>query len=200
MDSWLSFGSILIWQCIVLVALYSFRSELRDLLQRLARLKHGETEVTFRQKAPETLEPSPVVAEALQLRDPHGFFTSHGIDDVLRRSSYLDPDEQIRDTLPVLRTAEQHTWLIATDRHIFFILDDEQTRAKGVLIQYRLPVDAALPVSTERESASTGAFRLGKSDWWYYSVDLIGMPSVAADRLQEFIREAGASKPSHHTA
>jgi hypothetical protein len=90
----------------------------------------------------------------------------------------------------VYRTAKQHTWLIATNRQLFFILDDERTRANQRLIQYRLSLENALPVDTDQESEHSGSFRLGESDWWYYSIDLLGKPLKAKQRLDVFVRTA----------
>ena len=190
MDSWLSFLSILIWQAIVIGAIILFRSEVRLLLERVARLKHGDTEVIFQEPRSEALEPSPVVAEALKLRDDKGFFTQHGIGELVQKSKYLNKDEYLKDSILVFRTLQQHTWLVATTHQVFFILDDEGTRSSRRLIQHRLPLKSALPVGTKPDSADTGVFQLGKSDWWYYSFNLLGKPVKADQRLNVFVRTA----------
>lgn len=190
MDSWLPFLSTLIWQAILIGAIVLFRREVRALLRRVGRLKHGSTEVIFQEPRAEALEPSPVVAKALELRDDKGFFTRNGIEELVRKSKYLEDDEDFKDSILVFRTSRQHTWLVATNRQVFFVLDDEGTRSSQRLIQYRLPLQSALPVSTEPDSAGTGAFQLGKSDWWYYSFALLGKPAKANQRLDVFLRTA----------
>lgn len=190
MDSWLPFLSTLIWQIIVIIGIYLFRSELLALLKRVARLKHGETEVFFQESSTKALDPSPVATEALKLRDEEGFFTLKGIEELILKSKYLESSESLRDSFLVFRTPSQHTWLVATNKQVFFVLDDERTRANQRLIQYRLSLEKALPVDTEQESARSGAFRLGESDWWYYSIDLLGKTLKARQRLEVFVQTA----------
>ncbi len=190
MDTWLPFLSTLIWQIIVIIGIFLFRSELIALLKRVARLKHGETEVFFQESSAKALDPSPVVTEALKLRDEEGFFTLKGIEELILKSKYLESSESLCDSLLVFRTVSQHTWLVATDKQVFFVLDDERTRANQRLIQYRLSLEKALPVDTEQESEHSGAFRLGESDWWYYSIDLLGKTLKARQRLEVFVRTA----------
>jgi hypothetical protein len=79
---------------------------------------------------------------------------------------------------------------VTTNKHIFFILDDESIRANQRLIQYRLPLKSALPIDTESDSSGAGTFKLGESGWWYYSYDLLGKPLKARQRLEVFVRSA----------
>jgi hypothetical protein len=187
-NSFLPFLSTLIWQIIVAIVIWVFRSELCALLRRIAKVKHGETELTFQESSPNALEPSPVATEALQIRDEEGFFTSRGIEDLVQRSKYLVNSESLRDSILVFKTPEQHTWLIATDQQIFFVLDDEDTRSSQRLIQHRLPLQSALPVSTKQKAREVGVFQLGTSDWWYYSMDILGKPPKAKQRLEVFVK------------
>jgi hypothetical protein len=63
MEAWLSFVSTLIWQITLIAVVLLFRKEARDLLGRVARLKHGETELIFQEARSEALDPSPVAKE-----------------------------------------------------------------------------------------------------------------------------------------
>jgi len=186
----LPFISTLIWQVIVVACLWAFRSELRALLKRILSVKHGQTEVLFQQPSPEALEPSPLASEALEIRDEQGFFTKQGIEKLVKESKYFGTDDNLRDSILVFSTEEQHTWLVATDRRIFFVLDDEKTRLNQRLIQTLIPLEEALPVHTQPESAVAGSFRLGKSAYWYYSYDLLGKPDKAMQRLSVFVNTA----------
>jgi hypothetical protein len=190
MDSWLPFLSTLIWQIIVIIGIFLFRSELLALLKRVARLKHGETEVFFQEASTKALDPSPVATEALKLRDEEGFFTLKGIEELILKSKYIESSESLLASFLVFRTPSQHTWLVATNKQVFFVLDDEHTRANQRLIQYRLSLEKALPVDTEQESARLGVFQLGESDWWYYSIDLLGKSLKARQRLEVFVQTA----------
>ena len=190
MDSWLPFLSTLIWQIIIIIGIFLFRSELLALLKRVAHLKHGETEIFFQESSTKALDPSPVATEALKLRDEEGFFTLKGIEELILKSKYLESSESLRDSFLVFRTPNQHSWLVATSKQVFFVLDDKRTRANQRLIQYRLSLEKALPVDTEQESARSGTFRLGESDWWYYSIDLLGKTLKARQRLEVFVQTA----------
>ncbi len=184
------FISTLIWQGVVVTVIILFRNEASALLKRLARVKHGQTEVIFQAPHREALDASPAAAEALELRDEEGFFTLRGAEELVRRSKYLDEHEELCESILVFQTGRQHTWLVSTNKQIFYILDDERTRASQRLIQYRLPLDSALPVDTESDSAGTEAFQLGGSDWWYYSYRLLGKPTKAKQRLETFVQAA----------
>lgn len=194
MEHWLPFVSTLIWQIILVVALLMFKSELSLLFKRIARLRHGDTEVEFQKSSSEALETAPIATEVLALRDEYGFFTLQGIYDLVNTSKYLGPDEKTLDAILVFSTETQHTWLVSTDSQVFFILDDERTRATQRLIQRRALLSSTRPVQTQQESESSGSFRLGTSDWWYYSIALVGSPEPARRRLESFLKTTEANK------
>jgi hypothetical protein len=187
--SGLEFVSTLIWQVIVAICLWQFRGELKALLKRILSVKHGDTEVLFQKPSDEALEANPVVEEALRIRDEEGFFTKQGIEKLVSDSKSLKGGRP-KDSILVFSTNEQHTWLVATESHIYFVLDDEGTRSSQRLIQKIIPLEEALPVHAEKESDEAGSFRLGKSGDWYYSYHLLGKPSKATQRLTAFVNSA----------
>jgi hypothetical protein len=75
---------------------------------------------------------------------------------------------------------------------VFFLLDDERTRASQRIIQLRQGLDNSFPVGTRDESETTGVFQLGQSGWWYYSFELLGAPGAARLRLESFLSTARA--------
>jgi hypothetical protein len=183
----LPFISTLIWQIILVACLWAFRSELRSLLKRILSVKHGNTEVLFQQPSPDALEPSPLASEVLKIRDEGGFFTKQGVENIVKESKYFRKDNTLKDSILVFSTEKQRTWLVATDSHVYFILDDECTRSSQRLIQTLIPLEEALPVHAQREDNLSGSFRLGKSAYWYYSFDLVGAPANATQRLSKFV-------------
>ena len=190
MSDILSFLSTLIWQAIIIVCLWSLRSEIRALFTRILSVKHGGTEVVFQEQAAAPLEPSPLVTETLEVRDEEGFFTKMGIERLVQQSRHFKRDDLLRDSILVFSTPRQHTWLIATSSDVYFVLDDESTRANQRLIQKLVPLSKAMPVNAQRESTDAGSFQLGESGYWYYSRHLLGPPSQAIRRLTSFIRTA----------
>jgi hypothetical protein len=186
----LDFISTLIWQGIVAGCLWAFRSELRALLKRILSVKHGDTEVLFQQASSESLEPSPLASEVLKIRDEEGFFTKQGIENLVRESKYFTKNNSLKESMLAFSTEKQHTWLVATNSHVYFVLDDESTRSNQRLIQTLVRLEDALPVDAQPESARTGSFRLGQSAYWYYSYDLLGKPHKATQRLTAFVSTA----------
>jgi hypothetical protein len=128
------------------------------------------------------------MVEEIKTKGEEKFISSRGIEELVQRSNYFGDSENIRNTILVFSTPQQHTWLIATNQQIFFVLDDEDTRSSQRLIQYRLPLQAALPVTTKQDTREVGVFQLGASDWWYYSMDILGNPSEAKQRLELFVK------------
>jgi len=190
MKEGLEFLSTLIWQAILVVCLWSLRSEIRALFKRLVSIKYGDTEAVFQEQAAAPLEPSPLASQAMKVRDEDGFFTNAGIEGLVQQSRYFKPNDSLRDSMLVFSTPRQHTWLVATSSDVYFILDDDSTRASERLIQMLVPLSEALPVNAQRESADAGSFQLGDSGYWYYSRNLLGPPKTAVHRLTKFIRTA----------
>jgi hypothetical protein len=190
MEHLFKFFSTFIWQCIVFFVLYVFRKELKGLFERIASVKHNGTEVVFRQGSTNALEPSPDLKAVFTIRDEEGFFTKYGIGDIVRKSNYLQENEDIVDSLLVFKTKEQQTWLLSTNKYIFFILDDEETRTAQRLIQFRLSLESTIQARARKESDNTGTFQLGSSAWWYYSINLLGSPNDAETLLEDFVKKA----------
>lgn len=186
----LEFISSLIWPGIAVWVIWMFRNDFKELIGRIGSIKYGEAEFLFQETTTEALEPSELVKQAMEIRDEEGFFLQESIVNMIRNSAYLSKSEEIKDSILVFSTRWQHTWLVATSNQIFFVLDDERTRASKKLIQTRLPIAASTPVTAELRKGRIGAFKLGEGGSWYYSADLLGPPSVAEKRLTRFVHGA----------
>lgn len=186
----LEFISSLIWPGIVIWVIWMFRTDLKELFGRIGSIKHGDTEVLFQEATIEPLEPSDLAKQAMDIRDEEGFFLQESIESMVKNSVYLSKGEEIVDSILVFSTRSQHTWLVATSNQIFFVLDDERTRSSKKLIQTRLPIISSTPVSADLRKGRIGAFRLGEGGSWYYSMDLLGPPSMAEKRLTRFVHNA----------
>ena len=137
-----------------------------------------------------TLNASEVDSQTSQ--DKAGFFTSNGIKKLVQNSQYLTFDEDIYEAMQVYRTRRQRTWLVFTNKQVFFLLDDDKTRAKQKIIQYQQKLVDSIPVKTREKSDTTGSFQLGKSVFWLYSINILGAPTLARSHLESFIKIARA--------
>ena len=191
MGEFLSFLSTLIWQAIVFSAFFFFRMELKTLMARLASLKHGDTQLVFQQNSSEGLAPSKEIAEALEIRDEAGFFTEKGIKGLVEHSPELTAGEKIANALLVFATETQQTWLVSTNRYVYFVLDDENTRADQRLIRMKRQLSESRPIRIRKKrSILTGAFALGKEPYWLFSTELLGHESAAKAELERFLKGA----------
>lgn len=91
--------------------------------------------------------------------------------------------------LLVFSTRKQHTWLVASDDLLHFVLDDENTRRKGRLLQRTVSWLDALPVAVEAVAADHGVVRFGhgESRGWYYSPSLFGPESELRTRILDLL-------------
>ncbi len=185
------FISTLIWQAIIVVTILLFSQELQNLLGRIAGFKAGGAEIVFQKAVSETPETASVDSPALELRDAAGFFSLRGVMELVNAYPRLDPDEKATRGLLALETSQQHTWLVATQKRVFFILDDKNTREAKNLIQISVPLNDALEVDTALNAEGAPVFRIGSTGFWYYSRHRLGDPKVAAEELKRFLRGTG---------
>jgi len=180
----------LIWQAILVWVIWLFRADLQDLIARISSIKHGDTELGFQEPSSDEFAPSDLASKAMDLRDEEGFFRQDAICQIVSDSSYLQENEKVRDSMLVYRTRLQRTWLVVTNRQVFYVLDDENTRASQRLIQVREPLKKDQKIEANMRRQRTGNFKLGGVGPWLYSVDLLGPPSTAKLRLTRLIKEA----------
>jgi len=110
---------------------------------------------------------------------PEGQFCSSGeIAREVQLSGRVERDETIVDQLLIFATHRQHTWLVATERSLVFVLDDAETRKEQRLVQRVMELTHALPVSASIgvDGAATVGFGRGELPRWYYSPTLFTSP------------------------
>jgi hypothetical protein len=173
---WLDFISAFIWQVIVAACLIYLRRQLAGLVDRIARVKVGETEIAFQSPSETASKPKGDAALVADLVGSDGFYTQGGLARVVEGSGLVEPGEKVRDSHLLFQTGEQQTWLIATGKQLFCILDDKRTRASGRLIQWRLPLGDAKPVKARRYKKGVGLISIGDHDDWLYSTHLHADP------------------------
>jgi hypothetical protein len=109
------------------------------------------------------------VARVLQSVESSGFFTRDGVRHLIADSGLVREGEEVRHDLLLFQTEKQHTWLVATGRQMFCVLDDQHTRKSGKLIQWRQPLTDSKPVRVRPHKKTVGVVDLGEATDWLYS-------------------------------
>jgi hypothetical protein len=164
-------------------ALNTFQQEQATEMVVCCRLKEYEQlDVRLELQSALVLQPANI--------DKEGFCTSIGIKDLVQNSRNLTSSENMLEIMLVFQTQKQKTWLVSTNRQVFFLLDDEKRRSSQQIIQYRQALKDSLPVTARKESDLSGIFQLGSSAFWYYSLDILGNPEESRLRLERFVNTA----------
>ena len=179
--------STLVWQIIIAVALIYFRVEIMALIDRVASLKVGDWEVAFQPIAPEATSPGGEAETELEMLGPGGFFTREGIAQLIQKSGLIEPGERVEDSLQIFQTKKQHTWLITTNGHMFCVLDDENTRDSGKLIQWRITLEQAEPITVIAHKPTVGLVSIGPRKNWLYSRSLHANPDELKREIEAMV-------------
>ena len=171
-EHWLRFVSVLIWQAIVVVTAVVFRKQIVALIERLGKVKVGDAEFEFQQPNSGALEPQKKIEIADDLFGPGGFYSSNGINYLVLNSGLIDREERVVANLCIFSTPRQHTWIVTTNRQVFCLLDDDETRSKERVVQWRMALDAMHPVRARPYKKDVGLLDIGERRNWLYSIDL----------------------------
>ncbi len=190
LQSWLSFVSSLLWPFVVFTVVWSLRKEIRLLIKRIAKVKYGDTEIAFQTESKDAVELGGKAAAQIDLIDPEGFFTMQGMADLIEKSGLVESNDKATEVLLLFRTRKQRTWLIATTKWLFCVLDDEETRRSKRLIQWRLALDEANPIVARASRAETGSVDIGPRKRWLYSYSLFPEPNMVEDEIRTRVNKA----------
>jgi len=186
--AWLEFLSALVWPSVVAVCVYYFRNELKALVGRVAHVKIGGAEIVL--QTPEKAAPPPK-GEASVLADligPDGYYTTQGLAKVVASSGLVTSDEVVKGNLLIFETKNQHTWLLATRKQLFCVLDDQDTRFSGRLIQWHIPLNDAQPVHARSYKKTAGLLDIGKHANWLYSTALFSDPKKLKEAVLNLLQ------------
>jgi len=102
-------------------------------------------------------------------------------------------DENVVGELKLFQSTKQHTWLIATNRQLFCVLDDEDTRSSGKLIQWEMPLDQASPIRARTSMARDHeVVDIGKKRAWLYSLQLYEDEEALVNDINKLIAKGMA--------
>jgi hypothetical protein len=124
-----------------------------------------------------------------QHRDPSGLLPVEEIWSALLRTGRIASNDEITGELLLFDNLEgrpQHTWLVATRDKVFFLLDDERTRAKNGLVQRTLDRDSLLPLSVDKSGHTVG-FGSQPKPRWYYSPILFPTPDELTAAVESLV-------------
>lgn len=194
LQAWLQFVSSLVWQVIVIYALFRFRTEIAAAFARgIKKLTVPGAEIEFQEQAADAAKPEGIAKEGLELialQDENGFFTSAGVVKLVEQSGRLGPHDKTHDTLLLFETARQRTWLVATQQKLLCVLDDAKTRASGRLIQWELSFDDAFPIAAHGYKPEVGLIDIGHRKNWLFSLSVFPTPDSAQRAVASFVERA----------
>lgn len=174
----------LVWPALVVWLVLRFRVQVTELLTRLGSFKVPGGEFVFQQASVKLL--ADVQAKrGLDLHlGPDGFLTLQSLREVVAHFALLEKDEPVKGELLIFQTPRQRTWLIATAKRTFIVLDDEKTRLKRNLVQTFFAVKETAPLEFT-VSKGSGTVKFAAEDtWWFYSQHLF----ATTDALDAAVR------------
>ncbi len=186
--SWLTFVSTLIWQLIIVYFLYHYRGLLVETFHRLSKLKVAGLETEFQQPSSSATTIPLTTKVEIKNIGPDGFFTVDGLKQLIRDSGLLQPTEEFKKTLLLFRTAKQRTWLISTSKSLFCLLDDEKTRKRGSLIQWRQLIAGIRDVRVwPNPEDQQPVVDIGTAEGWLYSTRLHPDPKELENEIRSML-------------
>ncbi len=187
LELWLDLIKALLWPSVVLIGLYLFRNQISSLIERLAKLKIGDTEAEFQRPASEPIDAPNEVKKELEIIGPGGFLTEEGIRNVISSLGLLSNGETFVGQVLIFSTAKQRTWLVASTRSLFCVLDDERTRTSGRIVQWVQPIESIDVVHAREYKPTAGLLQVGKRKDWLYSTALFPEPSFLEGRIKDLL-------------
>lgn len=184
----LEFLGKLAWPAVILYALYKFRVQLSQLLTRLGSVKVAGSEWVFQAPTDKAPEPSKDLRRTKLEVGADGFLNALSIRAAVTESGLLDADELVTDELLIFHTPNQRTWLVATGRNVFVLLDDQDTRKDARLIQTFFDRTKTLPIQCRRSDGADVVKFAAEDIWWYYSVHLFPTPSALRDAITRLVK------------
>lgn len=124
-----------------------------------------------------------------------GFYAKQELDNVLVESGLLDAGEKVREHFQLFKTPRQHTWLVTTNRYLYCLLDDTNTREKGSVVQFKMELGQLKLEKVKAYQLDNGkdVLDLGRRKSWLYSKDLYPDPTKLEEEIRRLIQDARVS-------
>lgn len=179
----------MLWPAVTIFVVFIFKRQFTSLLNRLSSFKLGDTEVAFQSPVPDAKSEAPLTKPEPGDTAPSGFLTDSAVRNLIRESGLLASSDEIYRTMQIFVTTSQVTWLVFSKQKIFCVLDDENTRQSGRLIQWCLPKDRADPIRATPHKETVGLLSIGPRVNWLYSTRLYPDPQFIKDEVKNAIAE-----------
>jgi hypothetical protein len=113
------------------------------------------------------------------MSDFREFLNPEQIKDSITKSKAYE-DEGVQDTraLLIFSTQTQQTWLVASTRRLYCILDDRRRPTAGIQWTMSLPEARKGPIESREYRGRTGFLDIGRRRDWLYSKNLFSQNGV----------------------
>jgi uncharacterized protein YraI len=106
--------------------------------------------------------------------------------------SRIDSAEKfVTGYLLIFQTRKQKTWLVATSKSLFVLLDDEETRKDNKPIKTSFQKKNALPLNFTNSQNLESSFLVkfsAEEKWWYCSKDLFSESKMLSESVQKLVK------------
>lgn len=178
----------LIWPAVVLFVIFKFKTYIEALLTRLGSLKIAGSEWVFQPPTDKEVKLKIDTKTEQIAVGPDGFFSSESIRKIVQDSGLIDNDDTIKQELLIFQTPKQRTWLVATKKYVFILLDDDTTKKRNDLIQTFFEKSKTMPLKfNSHDSAGTVKFN-AEDIWWYYSFNLFPTTTSLNNAVKKLIQ------------
>lgn len=184
-EAFLSFISS--WPFAVLIVVAYFRKQIAELILNISYWDSPFGKIQFQKQDPEAIKT--LKETVMEKLDPRGFYTRYGLSNLITESDLIQKDEKVVDMLLLFETRKQHTWIISTNRQLFCVLDDENTRSSGRMIQWKMLLSQADPIRARISAKGNPVVDIGERKSWLYSRDLYPTEEELENRIKRLIKE-----------
>lgn len=174
----------LLWPLVVLYLFSRFRVQIVELLSRLGSFKVAGGEFVFQQPSGKA---RPAERQVPLKLGPDGFLTINTVHAIVLDFALLEEIEPITGELLFFQTPRQRTWLVATTKRCFIVLDDEKTRQKRNLVQTLFGIEQVLPLDFGISRGSGIVKFAAENTWWFYSRDLFGTSEALTNAVRRLV-------------
>jgi hypothetical protein len=178
----------LLWPAVAIMFLISFKENIQHLIKRVGSISFPGTKLIF-QKVSITAPAASaaLLAETFEV-GPDGFLTAKARKKVISGSD-LEEQPVWRRELLIYTNPAQQTWMVATEKNIFVLLDDANTRFSSMIVQACFAKELVLPLAFGTDGPTTTvAFAIDVDDWWYYSDSIFFSPKQFEAAVKKLIK------------
>ena len=178
----------LLWPAVAIVFLISFKENIQHLINRVGSISFPGTKLIFQKLSITAPAASAELLAATFEVGPDGFLTAKARKKVISGSD-LEEQPVWRRELLIYTNPAQQTWMVATEKNIFVLLDDASTRFSSMIVQACFAKELVLPLAFGTDGPTTTvAFATDADDWWYYSNSIFLTPKQFEAALKKLIK------------